>query len=107
MSLRDGARSTARPLPFWRRSRRPLADVRALQRSLADPFRDEPDPNVLLVTEKFYRELPLWGLNSRSQEEVSSRSSRGWSPVMSRHKVELDANVMLSERARTHECRLS
>ena len=35
-----------------------------------DPFRDEPDPNVLLATEKVYRELPLWGLNGWSQEEV-------------------------------------
>lgn len=35
-----------------------------------DPFRDEPDSNVLLATEKVYRELPLWGLNGWSQEEV-------------------------------------
>ena len=35
-----------------------------------DPFRDEPDPNVLLAMEKVYRELPLWGLNGWSQEEV-------------------------------------
>ena len=35
-----------------------------------DPFRDEPDPNVLLAMEKVYRELPLWGLNGWNQEEV-------------------------------------
>ena len=35
-----------------------------------DPFRDEPDPTVLLATEQVYRELPLWGLNGWSQEEV-------------------------------------
>ena len=35
-----------------------------------DPFRDEPDPNVLLATEQVYRELPLWGFNGWSQEEV-------------------------------------
>lgn len=38
-----------------------------------DPFRDEPDPNVLLATEKVYRELPLWGLNGWSQEEVRQK----------------------------------
>lgn len=35
-----------------------------------DPFRDEPDPNVLLAMEKVYQELPLWGLNGWSQEEM-------------------------------------
>ena len=35
-----------------------------------DPFCDEPDPNVLLAMERVYRELPLWGLNGWSQEEV-------------------------------------
>ena len=35
-----------------------------------DPFHDEPDPGVLLAMEKVYRELPLWGLNGWSQEEV-------------------------------------
>lgn len=35
-----------------------------------DPFRDEPDPKVLLAAEVAYRELPLWGLNGWSQSEV-------------------------------------
>lgn len=35
-----------------------------------DLFRDEPDANVLLATEKVYRELPLWGFNGWSQEEM-------------------------------------
>lgn len=38
-----------------------------------DPFRDEPDPNVLLAMEKVYRELPLWGLNGWNQEEVRAQ----------------------------------
>lgn len=38
-----------------------------------DPFRDEPDPNVLLATEKVYRELPLWGLNGWNQEEIRAQ----------------------------------
>ena len=39
-----------------------------------DPFRDEPDPNVLLAMEKVYRELPLWGLNGWNQEEVRQQT---------------------------------
>lgn len=35
-----------------------------------DPLRDEPDPKVLLAAEVAYRELPLWGLNGWSQNEV-------------------------------------
>ena len=38
-----------------------------------DPFRDEPDPNVLLAMEKVSRELPLWGLNGWSREEVRAQ----------------------------------
>lgn len=38
-----------------------------------DPFRDEPDSNVLLAMEKVYRELPLWGLNGWNQEEVRAQ----------------------------------
>ena len=38
-----------------------------------DPFRDEPDPNVLLSMEKVYRELPLWGLNGWNQEEIRAQ----------------------------------
>lgn len=38
-----------------------------------DPFKDEPDAQVLLATEVMFRSLPLWGLNGWSLEEVRAQ----------------------------------
>lgn len=42
-----------------------------------DLLRDEPDPKVLLAAEVAYRELPLWGLNGWSQNEVRQQELVG------------------------------
>lgn len=53
-----------------------------------DPLRDEPDPKVLLAAEVAYRELPLWGLNGWSQNEVRQQELAGvWGDARPRREA--------------------